>query len=535
MAVDDSDSLSSDTSSDSSSQNQKKRFTKEKESTKKQHRTDGKLKTTLKGKKQEPNNLAPPLTKGSDRKSSTTKKFKAQKYESDLDEDSSGSFDDPLVGVTKEVSKRSTLDRTTSTSSATRKVTGGAAHLGGSKSKERLISEYSESDSSIDVCGKSTSPTKPWVKQANGSWAHGSTTSISKGTPAKGGTKKPSSYDSDSDEDSSSVSDDSKRPNKHSSAKRSPAVSSKATSNMARFHSSVPVLKSPLKSFKKKSLASDSESSIEGSRQQTKKQKDVARKVPQRTKSFDTALPTKDTQEKINGKKKKKKKKKKSTTTTKKKKTKEATKARKAPSSSSSSDSDDSLDVGDIKKANVPSRTSPVRSKSLPLGGGKAKPTPNMTDTKLSESQSSLNASSSRITIIDPTSRAFPKLDRPPLPDVEGEPDWLFKPKDGQRPSILGIASSMDFKDRSIDSFLEKLRSASAHGDEEQVVTGPKEKLFKLLNHDPSWADERKKYRDEEARQVILESPEVAKEKYMFSSGKEKIFPFPCWRPCKHL
>jgi ankyrin repeat protein len=116
-------------------------------------------------------------------------------------------------------------------------------------------------------------------------------------------------------------------------------------------------------------------------------------------------------------------------------------------------------------------------------------------------------------------SRDFPKLDRPPLPEIEGEPDWLFKPKnDGRRTSI------MEFQDRSIESFLAKLRGASGTCVDE-AKSGPKEKLFKLLNHDPSWADERKNYRDEEAREIIKKHPEVARDKYMFASAKEAIFP----------
>jgi hypothetical protein len=121
-------------------------------------------------------------------------------------------------------------------------------------------------------------------------------------------------------------------------------------------------------------------------------------------------------------------------------------------------------------------------------------------------------------------SRAFPKLDRPPLPEIEGEPDWLFKPKEDSRRSILGIASSMEFQDKSIDSFLEKLRRTSGTGDS-QNPSGPNEKLFKILNHDPSWAEERKHYKDNEAREIIKNHPEVARDKYMFATSKEKLYP----------
>lgn len=235
-------------------------------------------------------------------------------------------------------------------------------------------------------------------------------------------------------------------------------------------------------------------------------------------------------------------------------------------SDSSSSDSDRSLDAADLKKLSSrfssSTKLSKVGNASGPISSTfvqdvtkrtpkRASSTSKLTPVTANESDEEkhmedLNASSSRITVIDPMSRSVPRISRPPLPTLDGEPDWLFKPKEDKRRGFLGITelveqkraaattvpvptaatSSTSAESKQSAKALKKSRDKEPRTNQLLGKTSEaKERLFKLLNQDPGWAEERALYNDDLAREIIKENPETAKEKYMFGSTKDEIYP----------
>lgn len=236
-------------------------------------------------------------------------------------------------------------------------------------------------------------------------------------------------------------------------------------------------------------------------------------------------------EEKKDRKKKEKKEEKKRLKKEKKKAEKDAKKKKKNGNDEDSDASEVSLDHADLlKEEKKAAKKKKKKREKETKNGSSYNSSSNLYDSD------SFNASKSRFAVIDPTSSAMPKLDRPPLPQLDDTPDWLFQPSEEKLNSVsaLGISRRMAEERQAVKKSSIEVKaprpvseeSKKYAADMRKKLQGAKpasERLFDALNHDP-W-DRNNGFKDEDAKAIIKKHPETCKEQYRFEATKDKMYP----------